>query len=167
MKQNWCPSSFEMSNIRVKIELLLAAYYAVFPVCFESQGNVLNYNMWQCSRESSHLIFVWVHCSMQCEELLFHKQIPSLQIKKNKDCRFWAWQRNIERCFSSCCERGKRKSSEIPCCCVFVKLSLVIDHIGITLCLIIHNLCLGVTDLWSWLKLLKIFCISSFLKSQE
>ena len=161
MKQNWCPSSFEMSNIRVKIELLLAAYYAVFPVCFKSQRNM-------CSTiicDSAVVNLLIVHYSMQCEELLFHKQIPSLQIKKNKDCRFWAWLRNIERCFSSCCERGKRKSSEIPCCCVFVKLSLVIDHIGITLCLIANNMCLGVTDLWSWLKQLKIFCISSFLKS--
>ena len=52
VKQNWCPSSFEMSNIRVKIELLLAAYYAVFPVCFKSQRNMLDYDMWQCSCES-------------------------------------------------------------------------------------------------------------------
>ena len=83
-KAKLVPLVSEMSNIRVKIELLLAAYYAVFPVCFKSQRNVLNYNMWQCSRESSHLIFVWVHYSMQCEELLFHKQIPSLQIRKKQ-----------------------------------------------------------------------------------
>ena len=83
---------------------------------------------------------------MQCEELLFHKQIPSLQIKKTKIVGF-ELGKEIQKDAFHLVVSGKRKSSEIPCCCVFVKLSLVIDHIGITLCLIANNMCLGVTDL--------------------
>ena len=84
---------------------------------------------------------------MQCEELLFHKQIPSFANKKTKFVGFELGKEIQKDVFSSCCECGKRKSAEIPCYCVFVELSLVIDHMDATLCLINHNLCLGVTDL--------------------
>ena len=80
---------------------------------------------------------------MQCEELLFHKQIPSFANKKTKFVGFELGKEIYKDVFSSCCECGKRKSSEIPCCCVFVELLLVIDHMGATLCLINHNLCSG------------------------
>ena len=80
-KAKLVPFFSEMSNIRVKIELLLAAYYAVFPVCFKSQRNM-------CSTiicDSAVVNLLIVHYSMQCEELLFHKQIPSFaNIKKTK-----------------------------------------------------------------------------------
>ena len=39
-KAKLVPLFSEMSNIRVKIELLLAAYYAVFSVWFKSQRNI-------------------------------------------------------------------------------------------------------------------------------
>ena len=84
---------------------------------------------------------------MQCEELLFPKQIPSFANKKAKIVGFELGKEILKDVFSSCRACGKRKSAEIPCYCVFVEFSLVIDHMDATLCLINHNLCLGVTDL--------------------
>ena len=79
---------------------------------------------------------------MQCEELLFHKQIPSFANKKTSLVK-----KHRKMFFCLVASVGKEKGFEIPCCCVYVGLSLVIDHMDATLCLINHNLCLGVTDL--------------------
>ena len=86
-----------------------------------------------------------VQCNVR--SFYFTNRFHLLQIKKAKIVGFELGKEIQKDVFSSCCECGKRKSAEIPCYCVFVELLLVIDHMDATLCLINHNLCLGVTDL--------------------
>ena len=142
------PFFSEMSNIRVKIELLLAAYYAVFSVWFKSQRNICSTIV--CNSVVVNLVISSSYEStVQCNvrSFYFTNRFHLLQIKKPKIVGFVLGKETQKDVFLSYCEHGKRKSSEIPCCCVFVRLLLVIDHMDTTLCLINHNLCLGVTDL--------------------
>ena len=146
-KAKLVPFSSEMSNIRVKIELLLAACYTVFSVWFKSQRDVCPTIV--CNSVVVNLVISSSYEStVQCNvRSLFPHRFHLLQIKKAKIVGFELGKEIQKDVFSSCCECGKRKSAEIPCYCVFVELLLVIDHMDATLCLIIHNLCLGVTDL--------------------
>ena len=147
-KAKLVPFFSEISNIRVKIELLLAAYYAVFSVWFKSQRDICSTIV--CNSVIVNLVISSSYEStVQCNvrSFYFPNRFHLLQIKKAKIVGFELGKEIQKDVFSSCCECGKRKSAEIPCCCVFVELSLVIDHMGATLCLINHNLCLGVTDL--------------------
>ena len=72
---------------------------------------------------------------------------------------------------------GQRKNYKTPCYCVSITVSNGSHgHHSLSDCkpwlikiylnsfVSNHYLCLGVTDLWSWLKLLKIFCINSCFK---
>ena len=143
-KAKLVPFISEMSNIRIKIELLLAAYYAVFSVWFKSQRNICSTIV--CNSVVVNLVISSSYEStVQCNvrSFYFPNRFHLLQIKKAKIVGFELGKEIQKDVFSSCCECGKRKSSEIPCYCVFVELSLVIDHMGATLCLINHNLCLG------------------------
>ena len=146
-KAKLVPFISEMSNIRVKIELLLAAYYAVFSVWFKSQRNICSTIV--CNSVVVNLVISSSYESGQCNvrSFYFTNRFHLMQIKKQR-LQVLSLVKNYRKMFFlSCCECRKRKRSEIPCCCVFVELLLVIDHMGATLCLINHNLCLGVTDL--------------------
>ena len=115
------PFFSEMSNIRVKIELLLAAYYAVFSVWFKSQRNICSTIV--CNSVVVNLAISSSHEStVQCNvrSFYFTNRFHLLQIKKPKIVGFELGKETQKDVFLSCYERGKRKSSEIPCCCVFV-----------------------------------------------
>ena len=147
-KAKLVPLFSEMSNIRVKIELLLAAYYAVFSVWFKFQRDICSTIV--CNSVIVNLVISSSYEStVQCNvrSFYFPNRFHLLQIKKAKIVGFELGKEIQKDVFSSCYECGKRKSAEIPCYCVFVELLLVIDHMDATLCLIIHKLCLGVTDL--------------------
>ena len=82
-KAKLAPFISEMSNIRIKVELLLAAYYAVFSVWFKSQRNICSTIV--CNSVIVNLLISSSYEStVQCEELLFHKQIPFFANKKTK-----------------------------------------------------------------------------------
>ena len=77
------PFFSEMSNIRVKIELLLAAYYAVFSVWFKSQRNICSTIV--CNSVVVNLVISSSYEStVQCNvrSFYFTNRFHLLQIKK-------------------------------------------------------------------------------------
>ena len=82
-KAKLVPLFSEMSNIRVKIELLLAAYYAVFSVWFKSQRNICSTIV--CNSVVVNLVISssyesTVQCSVR--SFYFTNRFHLLQIKK-------------------------------------------------------------------------------------
>ena len=82
-KAKLVPFISEMSNIRVKIELLLAAYYAVFSVWFKSQRNICSTIV--CNSVVVNLVISssyesTVQCSVR--SFYFTNRFHLLQIKK-------------------------------------------------------------------------------------
>ena len=82
-KAKLVPFISEMSNIRVKIELLLAAYYAVFSVWFKSQRNICSTIV--CNSVVVNLVISSSYEStVQCNvrSFYFTNRFHLLQIKK-------------------------------------------------------------------------------------
>ena len=82
-KAKLVPFISEMSNIRIKIELLLAAYYAVFSVWFKSQRNICSTIV--CNSVVVNLVISssyesTVQCSVR--SFYFTNRFHLLQIKK-------------------------------------------------------------------------------------
>ena len=82
-KAKLVPFISEMSNIRIKIELLLAAYYAVFSVWFKSQRNICSTIV--CNSVIVNLVISSSYEStVQCNvrSFYFTNRFHLLQIKK-------------------------------------------------------------------------------------
>ena len=82
-KAKLVPLFSEMSNIRVKIELLLAAYYAVFSVWFKSQRDICSTIV--CNSVIVNLVISSSYEStVQCNvrSFYFPNRFHLLQIKK-------------------------------------------------------------------------------------
>ena len=82
-KAKLVPFISEMSNIRIKIELLLAAFYAVFSVWFKSQRNICSTIV--CNSVVVNLVISssyesTVQCSVR--SFYFTNRFHLLQIKK-------------------------------------------------------------------------------------
>ena len=84
-KAKLVPFISEMSNIRIKIELLLAAYYAVFSVWFKSQRNICSTIV--CNSVIVNLVISSSYEStVQCNvrSFYFTNRFHLLQIKKQR-----------------------------------------------------------------------------------
>ena len=83
-KAKLVPFISEMSNIRVKIELLLAAYYAVFSVWFKSQRNISSTIV--CNSVVENLVISSSYESGQCNvrSFYFTNRFHLMQIKKQR-----------------------------------------------------------------------------------